>query len=108
MIAKSSVTKSSVIGSQLTFVLLQLADVITTLFAIARGGAEGNPLVAHFMLIGTVQGLILSKIVVLAAATYAIRTRRFRVIRWSNIAFIAIVSWNVGIIVLLALRSHPK
>ena len=97
------IVKSNLLDNQLTFVLLQLGDVITTLIVIANGGAEGNPLVAHFMLIGTLQGLILSKVLVLAAAFWAVRTRRFRVIRWSNIAFAAIVSWNVLVILLLAL-----
>ena len=101
------VAKPGLIGSQLLFVLLQTADVITTVVAIAYGGAEGNPLIKHFMLTGTVQGLILSKIVVLSAAIFALRTGRPRVIRWSNFAFIAIVVWNVFIIAMLAFRPHP-
>ena len=100
------IAKTGFIGSQLMFVLLQIADVITTLIAIAFGGAEGNPLIGHFMVVGTVQGLILSKVVVLSAGLVAVRTGRPRVIRWSNIAFIAIVSWNIFIIAMLAFRPH--
>ena len=103
----SMIAKTGLIGSQLLFVLLQLADVITTVIAIEYGGAEGNPLIKHFMLAGTLQGLILSKIVVLSAALLAVRTGRPRVIRWSNIAFIVIVLWNVFIIAMMAFRPHP-
>jgi hypothetical protein len=103
----SMIAKSSPIVTQLTFVLLQLADLITTMTALGIGGVEQNTLVSRFMVIGSVQGLILSKIVLLAAAAAAIRFRKFRAIRWTNIVFGAIVLWNISVIVRLALRSHP-
>ena len=101
------IAKSGWIGSQLLFVLLQTADVVTTFVAIAHGGAEGNPLIKHFMIVGTTQGLILSKIVVLSAGLLAVRTGRPRVIRWSNIAFIAIVLWNLLILAMLGFQPRP-
>jgi hypothetical protein len=92
--------------TQLTFVLLQLADVVTTMMALGNGGVEQNPLVARFLVVGTLQGLILSKVVLLAAAAAALRYRRFRAIRMANIVFGVIVLWNISVIVRLALRSH--
>ena len=92
---------------QLTFVLLQVTDIMTTMIALENGGGEQNPLVSRFMMIGTLPGLILSKIVVLAVAAVIIRFHKFRVIGWANIVFGAIVLWNIGVIVLLAVGSHP-
>ena len=91
----------------LTFVLLQVTDIMTTMIALENGGGEQNPLVSRFMVIGTLPGLILSKVVVLAVAAAIIRFHKFRVIRWANIVFGAIVLWNIGVIVRLALGSHP-
>ena len=54
--------------AQLTFVLLQLADVVTTMTALGNGGHEQNPLVSRFLVIGTLQGLILSKVVQIGRA----------------------------------------
>ena len=92
--------------TQLTFVLLQLADVVTTMTALGNGGHEQNPLVARFLVIGTLQGLILSKVVLLAAAAAALRFRRFRAIRMANVVFGVIVLWNISVIIRLAWRSH--
>jgi threonine/homoserine/homoserine lactone efflux protein len=92
--------------TQLTFVFLQVADVITTMTALASGGTEQNPLISRFLTMGTLQGLILSKVVVLAAAAAAVRLQRMRAIRWANIVFGAIVLWNVSMLVLLAWRSR--
>jgi len=55
---------------------------------------------------GTLQGLILSKVVLLAAAAAAVRYQRMRAIRSANIVFCAIVLWNTSVIVRLALASH--
>jgi hypothetical protein len=92
--------------TQLTFVLLQLADIVTTMIALGAGGVEQNPMVARFLVIGTLQGLILSKVVLLAAAAAAIRFHRFRAIRMANVVFGAIVLWNISVIIRLALGSH--
>jgi hypothetical protein len=103
--AASSATSRTMM-TQLTFVLLQLADVVTTMLALGNGGVEQNPLVARFLVVGTLQGLILSKVVLLVAAAAALRYRRFRAIRMANIVFGGIVLWNISVIVRLALRSH--
>jgi hypothetical protein len=92
--------------TQLTFVLLQLADIVTTMTALGNGGHEQNPLVSRFLVIGTLQGLILSKVVLLAAAAAALRFQRFRAIRMANVVFGMIVLWNISVIIRLAWRSH--
>jgi len=100
--------RSNPMSLQLTFILLQLADVGTTMTVLAMGGVEQNAFVSRLMLIGSLQGLILSKVVVLAAGAVAIRFHKSRAIRWANIIFGAIVLWNVSVIVRLALRSHQS
>src|SRR5450759_50830 len=106
LIPAASPATSRTMMTQLTFVLLQLADVVTTMLALGSGGHEQNPLVARFMVIGTLQGLILSKVVLLAAAAAALRFRRFRAIRMANVVFGVIVLWNISVIIRLAWRSH--
>jgi hypothetical protein len=92
--------------TQLIFVFLQVADVVTTMTALASGGVEQNPLISRFLTLGTLQGLILSKVVLLAAAAVAVRYQRIRAIRSANIIFSVIVLWNIGVIVSLAMASH--
>jgi hypothetical protein len=87
-------------------VFLQVADVVTTMTALGTGGVEQNPLISRFLTMGTLQGLILSKVVLLAAAAAAVRYQRIRAIRTANIVFCAIVLWNISVIIRLAMRSH--
>ena len=92
--------------TQLTFIFLQVADVATTMTALQMGGDEKNPLLRHLMPIGSLQGLILSKVMVLAIAVAAVVTGRYFVLRWSNVLFAGVVVWNLTIITGLALGSH--
>ena len=92
--------------TQLTFVFLQVADVITTMTVLGSGGVEQNPLISRFLAMGNLQGLILSKVVLFAAAAVAVRYRRIRAIRSANIVFCVIVLWNISVIVRLALASR--
>jgi hypothetical protein len=92
--------------TQLTFVFLQVADFVTTMTALGSGGVEQNPLISRFLAMGTLQGLILSKVVLFAAAAVAVRYQKIRAIRSANIVFCAIVLWNIGVIVRLAMGSH--
>ncbi len=85
----------------LVFLALQAADVVTTIIALRLGGVEQNSLVSRLMVFGSVEGLIVSKILILLVALFAVRTFRFRALRWSNIAFTGIVLWNISIIVRL-------
>jgi len=92
--------------TQLIFVLLQIGDVITTLVTLRNGGIELNPLVARLMTLGGLQGLFLSKVVLLAVAVAATRLHRLRVLVLANVVFGAVVLWNLSVIVRLYLRFH--
>jgi hypothetical protein len=80
------------------FLLLQLLDLITTLTVIALGGQENNPIIAHFMTIGPIKGLIISKLLVSALAVGGAMLGRSRSIRLANLAFGGVVAWNVSVI----------
>jgi hypothetical protein len=84
------------------FILLQVLDIFTTIVALAMGGNEQNPLVGHIMMVGTVSGLIISKLIVVGLAVTFILIGRGRVIRWANVAFSVIVAWNAAVICGLA------
>ena len=88
----------------LLFVALQLGDVVTTLVVLRLGGAEQNVLVARLMVFGTVEGLLASKVIVLALALFAVWTLRYRALRWANLAFTGIVLWNLSIILRLIIK----
>ena len=92
--------------TQLTFIFLQVADVATTMTALQMGGSERNSLLTPLMAIGSLQGLILSKVIVLAIGLAAVLKGKDRVLRWSNVLFAGVVVWNLSIITRLALRAH--
>jgi hypothetical protein len=92
---------------QATFISLQFLDVCTTMLAIEMGGVEKNFLVAHFLFLGSLQGLILSKVIVLAIANVVVFVRKDRVLGWANVAFGIVVLWNGFIVARLALL-HGK
>jgi hypothetical protein len=90
----------------LTFVLLQLADFATTMIALHMGGVEKNSLVSRFMVVGSLQGLILSKVVILGIAAAAVLLRKQRALRWANVVFGGVVLWNLVMIARLAFWAH--
>ncbi len=87
------------------FLVLQLLDFATTLLAFAFGGGESNPLVAWFLSMGLVRGLLVSKVIVIGVACLGAAMRKERGIRWANVYFSAVVIWNLTIIGRLALRA---
>jgi hypothetical protein len=91
---------------QLIFVFLQFGDVVTTLAALRLGGFEQNTLVSHLMIVGPLQGLLLSKMIILAVAAIAAIGRRYRTLRWGNVAYSGVVLWNLFIIAMLTSQTH--
>ena len=85
------------------FILLQVLDVATTLGVFAMGGGEMNPIVGHIMAFGTLRGLVLSKLIVIALATGAAFLGKNRGLRWANALFVAVLVWNCSIVARLAI-----
>ena len=84
------------------FLLLQLMDFATTIAALNLGAAEKNPVIGHFMALGPVSGLIVSKLVVISLAALFITRGKTHAVRLANVAFGLIVTWNLTIIGRLA------
>ena len=82
----------------LIFSFLQLADLGTTVAVLRLGGVEENPLVKHLMAFGPVQGLLLAKLLTLAIGVACFLGAKPRALRLANIAFAAIIAWNLSII----------
>jgi hypothetical protein len=80
------------------FACLQALDVITTLLGWRLGAQETNFVVAHFMRIGPVQGLIAAKVIGFLLVVAVFIRRKERLVRLLNLWFAAIVTWNLVII----------
>ena len=87
------------------FIALQAVDIITTLIAFRLGGTEQNPLVASFLSIGAIPGLLLSKAAVIALASLAVSYGKGRRLHLANVAFTLVVVWNLSIISRLAIAA---
>jgi hypothetical protein len=89
----------------LIFIVLQILDAATTLFAFAMGGTENNPLVGQFLAMGPVTGLLLTKLIVISIAAGAAFLGKHKGLRLANLAFAGVVVWNVSIIGRLAMQA---
>ena len=96
----------SLLITQLIFVFLQLADFATTMIALNTGGVEKNFFVSRLMIIGSLQGLILSKAIILGIALAGVRLRKLWILGWLNVVFGGVVLWNLVVIARLAFRAH--
>lgn len=63
------------------------------------GLSEASPFVRLLMEIGSIQGVLFSKLIALLLGAYCVWRRRTRVIHWINYWYAALVIWNLGLIV---------
>jgi len=76
-------------------VALNLMDVVLTLYALKRGGAEGNPLVNWLMRkFGVEPGLVGAKAVALGIVFYALPTAAIYM-PLACLLYVGVVVWNV-------------
>lgn len=91
-----------VLNTRISFAILQILDLLTTLAAFHVGAFEVNPLVAHLIaLYGRVGGVALGKGIAVLLAL-GIRKRLWII----NLFYIGVVCWNVFILISLAVRRH--
>src|SRR5215471_15385793 len=88
------------------FVILQVLDFATTVVALGLGGGERNPIVLQIMTLGPVVGLVISKLAVIAIAGCGALLKKYSGLRCANLAFCAIVAWNVSVIFRLAVNTQ--
>ena len=84
--------------SFLIFLALQAADLATTMIVLRMGGNETNPLVKHFMTADPYLGLLTAKLVACGIGGICVALGKARAIRVTNLAFSAIIAWNVSIV----------
>ena len=85
----------NLLQARITFVVLQVLDLLTTLAAFRVGAFEVNPLVAHLTtLFGPVGGLVCSKLIALLLAWW-VRKRLWLVVLF----YAGIICWNVYVLV---------
>ncbi len=92
----------NLLQERITFVVLQVLDLLTTLAAFRVGAFEVNPLVAHLTtLFGPVGGVVCSKLIALLLAWW-VRKRLWVV----NLFYAGIICWNVYVLVVLTRARH--
>ena len=84
--------------SFLIFLALQAADFATTMIVLNLGGAEANPLVKQFMTTDPLQGLLTAKLLALGIGGICLVLGKLRAIKVTNLAFSAIIAWNVSVV----------
>lgn len=77
------------------FVFLQFLDVLTTLSVLQQGGYEANPIVNKLMALGSFNGIVLAKLLVVAVATAVLWHGRHRVLFIANVIYTGIICWNL-------------
>ncbi len=88
------------------FVALQTLDILTTLIGLQMGAREGSIFVARLMQMGPVTALLLSKLFAAFLAASALKLHRPRILVFLNYWFAAVVTWNLGMILVAALRAR--
>ncbi len=88
------------------FVALQVLDILTTLIGLQMGAREGSFFVARLMQMGPVAALLLSKLFAVFLAAAALKLRRPRILVFLNYWFAAVVTWNLGMILMTAIRAR--
>ena len=77
------------------FVFLQFLDALTTLGVLQQGGYEANPIVNKLMALGSFNGLVLAKLLVVAIGTAVLWHGRHRVLFMANVIYTGIICWNL-------------
>jgi len=93
------------VDSLLVFLLLQIADFTTTAVVLKLGGSEQNPIVQHFIGAFGVNGLVLAKTLVIIAGTIMALAGKVRVVRFANVLFAAVITWNVIVVARVAAQA---
>ena len=92
-------TKSSIS----IFLFLQALDVLSTLIGTRLGAQESNFFISRLMNVGPAAGLSLAKMLAVFLVSAAFILNRRRLIVFVNFWFAAVVTWNLGMILVQAL-----
>jgi len=92
-------------ASLTVFVALQVLDILTTLLGLQMGAQESSFFVSRLMGVGPVAALLLAKILAVLLVSVALKFKRPRVVVFLNYWFTAVVTWNLGTILISQFRA---
>lgn len=87
------------------FLYLQVLDFLTTLVGFKLGLSEASPFVRLLTATGPMLGVMMSKGIALGLGAVCIGTGRLRLISWINYWYAALVTWNLCLILHMALAT---
>jgi hypothetical protein len=100
MLAPTPVKRPFPAPSLTVFVVLQVLDILTTLLGLLVGAREASMFLGQLMRVGPVAALLIAKIIAVLLVSVAIKFRRPRVVVFLNYWCAALVTWNLGMILL--------
>jgi hypothetical protein len=90
------------------FIALQTLDIFTTLLGLQMGAREGSVFLGRLMRAGPLGALLIAKIIAVLLVAIALKFKRPRVVVFLNYWLAAVVSWNLGVILLSQLSAHHR
>jgi hypothetical protein len=101
----SRVQKEFPTPSLSAFVTLQVLDILTTMIGLRMGAGESSIFIGRLMQLGPMPALLLSKLIAVMLVAIALRMRRPRTVVFLNYWFLAVVSWNLLMILIVGFRQ---
>jgi hypothetical protein len=87
------------------FVCLQMLDILPTVIGIHMGAQESSTFIGKLMRVDAMAALIVAKLFAAALVAIALKMRRPRAVVFLNFWFLAIVSWNLAMILITGFRG---
>jgi hypothetical protein len=87
------------------FVSLQMLDILTTVIGIHMGAQESSAFIGRLMHVDPMSALIVAKLFAAALVAIALKMRRPRAVVFLNFWFVAIVTWNLIMILISGFRG---
>jgi hypothetical protein len=82
------------------FIALQALDLVTTLIGLRMGAGEASPFIGRLMHMDPMAALLIAKIYAVLLVALAMRYKKPRLVVFLNYWFAAVVTWNLGVIIL--------
>jgi hypothetical protein len=87
------------------FLYLQVLDLLTTMLGFRLGLAEASPFIRLLTVAGPFIGVLLSKGIALGLGAVCVGTRRMHVLNWISYWYAGVVTWNLCLLLHVALRG---
>ena len=81
-----------------------MLDIFTTIVGMQMGAGESSMFIGRLMHVGPVAALLIAKLFAVVLVTIALKMQRPRTVVFLNFWFVAVVSWNLLMIVITGLK----